>query len=532
MSASRPPSPPRASDVDIPISVEITVEPSSPKRSSSMDSASGAAPGRESKTTRKSAIEHPTNTLIIAPLPLPFFEPKILDALKSHFASFSTTFLHRRSPYSPVSALGPGASIGNGSSPQDEALNDAAQDPMDTDEVMEEQASEGDLYSFVPLKSFRRAIVVFYSAEDAERARIESDRLYIPETPKCPAVTLRAFRAPETVLVEESWFTGSGRNRVMSDDAEEGSWYFGGYPAQGSTNYDDTELKESPFHLRPPVPERNFLISPPGSPPVGWVAVREDPPNESPLAQDLMDALERVKAQATSRPRKRRRAVSDDRSDNQDRKRSRSVSTAGSALSTDEEDHSDLLIPEGASGLSVRVENWSTRQLMQRHQARELRRKGDKARAEKHALDILAQMEAELDQDLDDGRYSASVVDWNRIDHSRTVINTDFTEDGNVDQPRNLKLGQGRGTEVKMPNLGPKPKPASLPPVLPVLSAPVPEQYKPTALPPLRPTAMPPVRPESGAATASSSSLPSISSTTVEPSLTPRIITPGPASGN
>ena len=89
---------------------------------------------------------------------------------------------------------------------------------MDTDEILEEQAPEGDLYSFVPLKSFRRAIVVFYSAEDAERARIESDRLYIPETPRCPAVTLRAFRAPETVLVEEGWFTGSGRNKAISDD--------------------------------------------------------------------------------------------------------------------------------------------------------------------------------------------------------------------------------------------------------------------------------------------------------------------------
>jgi hypothetical protein len=88
------------------------------------------------------------------------------------------------------------------------------------EEIIDEQAPEGDLYSFVPLKSFRRAIVVYYSAEDAERARIESDRLYIPETGKCPAVMLRAFRAPETVLVEEGWFTGSGRNKEISDDGK------------------------------------------------------------------------------------------------------------------------------------------------------------------------------------------------------------------------------------------------------------------------------------------------------------------------
>lgn len=268
------------------------------------------------------------------------------------------------------------------------------------------------------------------------------------------------------------------------------------------------------------MPERNFLISPPGSPPVGWVPVREDPPNESPLAQDLVDALERVKAQAVSRSRKRRRAVEDDRSPSQDRKRSHSASTAGSTISTDDEGHSDLLIPEGSSGLSVRVENWSTKQLMQRHQARELRRKGDKAAAEKREHDILSQMEAELDQDLDDGRYRVSMVDWNRVDHARTIVDNDFTDDNYDDdrsQPRNIGLGLGRGTEVKMPMLGVKPKPASLPP-LPILDVPAPDQYKPTALPPLRPTAMPP--------TASSTSLASISSTTVEPSSTPRAVTP------
>jgi hypothetical protein len=137
-----------------------------------------------------------------------------MEALKSHFAGFSTTFLHRRSPYSPVSALGPGASIGS------ENGDNAPSPSEELEEVIDEQAPEGDLYSFVPLKSFRRAIVVYYSAEDAERARLESDRLYIPETGKCPAVTLRAFRAPETVLVEEGWFIGSGRNKAISDDGE------------------------------------------------------------------------------------------------------------------------------------------------------------------------------------------------------------------------------------------------------------------------------------------------------------------------
>lgn len=46
--------------------------------------------------------------------------------------------------------------------------------------------------------------------------------------------------------------------------------------------------------LRPPQLEKNFLISPPGSPPVGWEPIREDPPNHAPLADDLMAALRKL----------------------------------------------------------------------------------------------------------------------------------------------------------------------------------------------------------------------------------------------
>lgn len=41
-----------------------------------------------------------------------------------------------------------------------------------------------------------------------------------------------------------------------------------------------------------PQTDKNFLISPPGSPPVGWEQVREDPPNLDTLANDLVRALE------------------------------------------------------------------------------------------------------------------------------------------------------------------------------------------------------------------------------------------------
>lgn len=47
-------------------------------------------------------------------------------------------------------------------------------------------------------------------------------------------------------------------------------------------------------HLLPPNTDRNFLISPPGSPPIGWEPIREDPPNRETLAGDLIEALRRL----------------------------------------------------------------------------------------------------------------------------------------------------------------------------------------------------------------------------------------------
>lgn len=48
------------------------------------------------------------------------------------------------------------------------------------------------------------------------------------------------------------------------------------------------------IYLCPPEIEKNFLISPPGSPPVGWEPIQEDPPNSSPLADDLIAALKQL----------------------------------------------------------------------------------------------------------------------------------------------------------------------------------------------------------------------------------------------
>jgi hypothetical protein len=52
------------------------------------------------------------------------------------------------------------------------------------------------------------------------------------------------------------------------------------------------------IYLHPPALEKNFLISPPGSPPVGWEPIKEDPPNATPLADDLIVALRKLQLSA------------------------------------------------------------------------------------------------------------------------------------------------------------------------------------------------------------------------------------------
>ncbi|KAJ3531299.1 hypothetical protein NM688_g7593 [Phlebia brevispora] len=115
-------------------------------------------------------------------------------------------------------------------------------------------ASYGEIHTWAPIKAFARIIVVYYDEDAAEQAKQICDSLQIDETDFSPAVLLRVFRADPT-------------------------------PLDQLTN---------PNLLRPPKLEKNFLISPPGSPPVGWEPVREEPPNSTPLAEDLMAALRKL----------------------------------------------------------------------------------------------------------------------------------------------------------------------------------------------------------------------------------------------
>ncbi|TFK84018.1 Calcipressin [Polyporus arcularius HHB13444] len=118
----------------------------------------------------------------------------------------------------------------------------------------------GPLYAWAPIRGLARVILVYFSEEDAEMAKETNDGLIIGEMNNTPEYVLRVYRADPTP--------------IESDETHEHNHY-----------------------LRPPVNDKNFLISPPGSPPVGWEQIREDPPNSTPLAHDLMAALRRLEIQ-------------------------------------------------------------------------------------------------------------------------------------------------------------------------------------------------------------------------------------------
>ncbi|KAJ6473247.1 Calcipressin [Mycena sanguinolenta] len=132
--------------------------------------------------------------------------------------------------------------------------------PLILDVLRDHFATYGQLNRWVPLPGFGRVLVVYMSDDDAETAKIASDPIVLEKTDDRPEVILRVYRADPNPLL----------------------------PMQS------TDLIPEANYLRPPDIEKNFLISPPGSPPVGWEPIREDPPNATPLAEDLMAALRKL----------------------------------------------------------------------------------------------------------------------------------------------------------------------------------------------------------------------------------------------
>ncbi|KAJ5089762.1 hypothetical protein N7532_008446 [Penicillium argentinense] len=112
------------------------------------------------------------------------------------------------------------------------------------------------LNSFSPLPSFRRIVCSFYSEEDAITVRQSLEGNQLLGRKVRPKIY---FGEPTPILSEEG-----------------------------------------PKLLQAPQPDKLFFISPPPSPPAGWVMRNEDPPNKEVHASDLANALAMLKTDSSN----------------------------------------------------------------------------------------------------------------------------------------------------------------------------------------------------------------------------------------
>jgi Calcipressin len=135
-------------------------------------------------------------------------------------------------------------------------------------------ASYGEINQWVPLRSLARIIIVYLYDEDSARAKHGAGELLCDETIGRYELTPTSHRC---VL--------SNRRCVFYSPKPLRVYFADRSPIRFDASAPDVN------YLKVPELEKNFLISPPGSPPVGWEPVREDPPNPTPLADDIMAAL-------------------------------------------------------------------------------------------------------------------------------------------------------------------------------------------------------------------------------------------------
>lgn len=197
-----------------------------------------------------------TNTLIITSLPSGFYHPSFQTSLRAHFASYGPL-----AAWISLASLGRILVVYHGSSSSHDGSLSARRARREMDRfVIEAGGGTARLTDEEP--DVRRAAEELDPQTAVERELEELIknlpktifRIYFgPSTPTTPSAPITIYPNPD----------GSQDPSTLSDDCK----------------------------LKPPVSDKNFLISPPGSPPVGWEQIEEDAPNTASLAEDLCQRL-------------------------------------------------------------------------------------------------------------------------------------------------------------------------------------------------------------------------------------------------
>ncbi|CDH49383.1 predicted protein [Lichtheimia corymbifera JMRC:FSU:9682] len=155
------------------------------------------------------------------------------------------------------------------------------QNPTVISTIRQHFESFGDLYTFVVIKGFRRLMIVYNETSSAVKARDFLDRRMLSWTTVDHSIvedlSLDYISSSMGCQAQQQPPSSPLPGRRYEDMIVR--LYFG----QHNPINPDPRL----FQLQVPQSEKNFLISPPGSPFADWKQKTESPPNTAVLASDL-----------------------------------------------------------------------------------------------------------------------------------------------------------------------------------------------------------------------------------------------------